>query len=162
LGFGTTPLYNACQHGFVSPENSLAVVQLLLASGADPNKRIDYDSPVTSRLDRGLTALMFAPTADVAQVLLDAGAVVDATDELGVTPLMRAAGTGGIEVVKLLLQQGANPKKKSKNGMTAADFARSKLELFAGHVVGPGGVVDQKVKARVDAYQAVVDLLDGC
>lgn len=161
LGFGTTPLYNACQHGFASPENSLAVVQLLLASGADPNKRIDYDSPISGRLDRGLTALMFAATADVAQALLDAGASVDATDEHGVTPLMRAAGRGGAEVVKLLIQRGANPNAKSKNGTTAADFARSKLEMFSGHVIGRGGLVYQKVKDRVDAYQTVVDLLEG-
>ncbi|MBL9162832.1 MAG: ankyrin repeat domain-containing protein [Planctomycetaceae bacterium] len=161
IGFGTTPLYNACQFGFALPENSLAVVQLLLASGADPNQRIDYDSPISGRLDRGLTALMFAATAHVAQTLLDAGATVDATDEHGVTPLMRAAARGGAEVVKLLIQRGANPKAKSKTRTTAADFARSKLEMFAGHVVGPGGVVDQKVKDRVDAYQAVLDLLES-
>ena len=160
LGFGTTPLYNACQQGFASAENSLAVVRLLLARGADPNKQFDYDSPISGRLDRGLTALMFAATADVAQALLDAGAAVDATDAHGVTPLMHAAGRGGIDVVTLLLQQGANPKAKSKSGTTAADFARSKLEMFSGHAFsGQGGPADQKVKERIEIYQAVVKML---
>jgi ankyrin repeat protein len=139
---------------------SLAVVQLLLASGADPNKQFDHDSPISGRLDRGLTALMFAATPDVAEALLDAGASVDATDEHGVTPLMRAAGRGSAGVVKLLLQRGATPKAKSKNGTTAADFARSKLEMFSGDAfLGQGKPADRKVKERIEIYQAVLTML---
>jgi hypothetical protein len=88
-------------------------------------------------------------------VLLNAGAVVDASDELGVTPLMRAAERGGVDVVKLLLQQSANPKAKSKNGTTAADFARSKLDMFS----GLGDSADQKVKERIEVYQTVLKAL---
>lgn len=43
------------------------------------------------------------------QVLITNGAKADARDSTGVTPLMLAAGLGGVEVVKYLIQCGADP-----------------------------------------------------
>lgn len=41
----------------------------------------------------------------------------------GLSPLMVAAGTGNVEVVKLMLKHGFNPWKKSPDGNTALDMA---------------------------------------
>jgi hypothetical protein len=156
IGRGFTPLYNACFGGSFAPDKSLAAVQLLLDRGADPNKRFDYDSPIDGRLDRGLTALMMAATAEVAKALLDAGAEVNVADGHGVTPLMRAAGSGRVGVVKVLLQSKADAEAKSSDGRSAADFALSKLEFFTENIEG---CVPGKVEERIASYRAVLGLL---
>jgi ankyrin repeat protein len=44
--------------------------------------------------------------------------------ELGGTPLHEAAAGGGVEMVKLLLERGTDPKVRSKPGVTALDLAK--------------------------------------
>jgi len=39
---------------------------------------------------------------------------IDGPDELSLTPLMKASINGHLEIVKLLLKFGANPRKKNK------------------------------------------------
>lgn len=157
IGRGFTPLYNACFGGAFAPDKSFAAVRLLLERGADPNKRFEYDSPIDGRLDRGLTALMVAPTADIAEALLDAGAEVNVADEHGVTPLMRAAGSGRVDVVKLLLSSHADAEVKSGDGRSAADFARSKLEFFTENIKD---CVPGKGEERIAAYREILRLLE--
>jgi len=56
---------------------------------------------------------------DLATVLLDRGASVDARDRLGARPLSRAARSGHLEMVDLLLQRGAPVNARDLNGATA-------------------------------------------
>jgi ankyrin repeat protein len=49
----------------------------------------------------------------VVQLLLGAGAAVDASTADGETPLLYAAGQGHTEVVRLLLGAGADPQPSS-------------------------------------------------
>ena len=157
LGGGFTPLYNACFGGGFTPDRSLAAVRFLLERGADTNQRFEYDSPIDGRLDGGLTILMFAPTADVAMALLDAGAEVNVADGRGVTPLMRAAGSGRVEVVKVLLERNADTDARSADGRTAADFARSKLDFFNQNIE----LFEQgKAEERIHAYREILRLVD--
>lgn len=124
---GWTPLLCAASHG------EPAVVDLLLAAGADPDLAIggqptplalaaaagdgpsidllvragaDLDSPMG-----GTTPLVEAATTDhvdVLEQLLAAGAAVDAPDDEGATALVHAAG-GHPESVAVLLEHGADP-----------------------------------------------------
>jgi ankyrin repeat protein len=92
---GATALMNAV--AFASVETA----RLLLDAGANVN--------ASNRT--GATALMWA-TAEPTKVrlLLDRGAAVNARTKDGTTALVTAARRGNLEVMKLLLARGANPK----------------------------------------------------
>jgi ankyrin repeat protein len=108
------------------------LVAALLAGKADPSV-VSPDSTFTGR--RGplkfgrLTALHAAITGgnpDVVEMLLKAGAAVDAKDVRGMTPLMWAIGTDRVasRTVGVLLAHQANPTLTSSDGETALDWAR--------------------------------------
>ncbi len=106
---------------------NLTSMRLLLDHGADP------DTPVTDKLTKPTAATYFknalhgplhnprAPRAtplmlaviagrpDMAQLLLDRGARVDARDEYGFTALSMAVSLKRPDLVKLLLAHGADP-----------------------------------------------------
>jgi hypothetical protein len=67
-----------------------------------------------------------AAQGDVARAtsLLDQGAVIDARDEAGRTPLMLAVTQGQLEIVRLLLTRGADPNTADNAGHTPLQQAR--------------------------------------
>jgi ankyrin repeat protein len=79
---------------------SLDLIKALLARGANTNARLTKSLPGKSGMDSGDTTL----------------------DE-GATPLMRAARSGDAPVMRLLLEKGADPTVKTKDGNTALLFA---------------------------------------
>ena len=78
----------------------------------------------------GRTALMYASTGanvETVKALLKADANVHLVDKVEqFNPLMWAAAEGQTEVVRLLLDAGADPTKQDVDGETALDFARDK------------------------------------
>jgi ankyrin repeat protein len=93
--YGVTPLSLACQNG------NTAMVEFLLAQGADPN----------TTLRGGETVLMTAARTGKAgsvKALLSRGAIVEAKEKRGQTALMWAAADGHAAVVELLLKAGAD------------------------------------------------------
>lgn len=91
-------------------------VEALLAKGAAVNRP-------------GWTALHYAAAAgdkDIAGLLLKRGAKIDAVSPRAsgsFTPLMMAAREGKEDTALYLLKQGANPKLKNGEGLTAARIA---------------------------------------
>ena len=77
----------------------------------------------------GWTPLHYACTnghLEIAQFLLEKGAVVDALSPNETTPLMMAIRAGNIQLVRLLLDRGADIRIRNQQGFSAIDVA----ELF--------------------------------
>jgi ankyrin repeat protein/beta-lactamase regulating signal transducer with metallopeptidase domain len=111
---GNTTLSLAVSQGLID------VVRALLAKGADPNKK------TSSRFGNSNGALLdllgsgFRREVDVemAMLLIDKGADVNATQQNGKTPLILATEARQIDIVRALLAKGADPNKASNNHAT--------------------------------------------
>jgi ankyrin repeat protein len=106
---GNTPLMYGALYG------NAESVRTLLEHGANPN--------VSN--NEGTTALMWAvDSVEKTRLLLDAGAAIDARTEGGRTALLIAAGRhGSTNVVKLLINRGANAAVIAENRTTALQLA---------------------------------------
>lgn len=99
-----------------SIKGNTEAVKALLARDADVNKT-------------GWTPLHYAASTgnvqqiDIVRLLLENHAYIDAPSPNGTTPLMMAAQYGSMDMVQLLLQEGADPALKNQLGLSAADFA---------------------------------------
>jgi uncharacterized protein len=62
-------------------------------------------------------------SADMVNLLLEHHAYIDAASPNKTTPLMMAAHYGHDSVVKLLLEEGADPLLRNEQGLSAIDFA---------------------------------------
>ena len=101
-----------------------AIAAMLLDAGVEAN----------TRYGNALTALMWAaghsndvPVAEgveTVRLLLARGARIDDADNRGRTPLMIAAERGHAEIVAVLIEAGADPARRDKDGKSAADLAR--------------------------------------
>lgn len=109
---GWTALHLAARQGH------LEVVRVLLRHGADPNVQDNF----------GCTPLwgIQGPNAPaIAAALIDAGAILDFTcGPSESTPLMFAVLGGNIELVRLLLDRGANPFLRNFHAKTAISLSR--------------------------------------
>lgn len=102
LRANTTPLMEAAL------KNHKDIVKLLLQHHAD----------VDSSNDKGLTALSFADDPEIIKLLLEAGAYIDKQNMNGVTALFNAAASGKFEKVKFLLENMAGVDIKNTAGET--------------------------------------------
>lgn len=89
------------------------------------HKRADSAAVADSAL-KPATLQSAVAQGDVTQTaaLLDQGAVIDARDETGRTPLMLAVTQGRLEIVRLLLARGADPNVADNTGNTPLQQAR--------------------------------------
>jgi hypothetical protein len=103
------------------------IVRLLLASGADPNASMNmrHSGPLHYAADGYINGSDWDPERQVQtiELLLEAGAVVNAQDKNGATALHRAVRTRCAAAVRALLQAGGNPTLRNKPGSTAFHLA---------------------------------------
>lgn len=135
---GKTPLLRACSKGNAS------IVKKLLDAGAPVNGT--NGSPALAEavyrghkevvllllnrgaqvnMPRGYSPLLQCHQEDIAKILLDHGADINATnDRGGQTPLHLAAQYGQLSTIKLLLSRGADPTLRTHDGETPLDIAK--------------------------------------
>ena len=89
---------------------NVARVELLLDSGADPNKRSLYNGPLHDAARIG--------SAEITTILIQAGADVELSGFGGVHPLHSAALAGQAKVVSILLANGARVDSQDNTGRT--------------------------------------------
>lgn len=117
---GWTPLmYCAAKRGpmFEKIRFSKSLVEM----GADPNAKNESGAGALA------AACSREGTAELVSCLLSLGAEATAVDMFGFTPLHRAAISGDLEVIALLLAAGADPNARSgfgRNEKTAEEVAR--------------------------------------
>lgn len=108
---GESPLMIAAIRGQLEP------AKRLIQRGAEVNKT-------------GWTPLHYAASraepdsVDMVRLMLQHHAYIDAESPNKSTPLMLASHYGHPDVVRLLLEEGADPSLRNEQGLTAVDFAR--------------------------------------
>jgi len=112
---GFTPLTLAAYFGHKD------IVILLLSRGADPNIAANNQMRVAP-----LHSACAISSYEIAELLLKAGADVNAKQHLGVTPLHSAAHNGQARLAKLLIDCGADVNAKSDSGQSPLAMAREK------------------------------------
>jgi ankyrin repeat protein len=103
----------------------MAVLKYLLELGADPN----LSASNTMRVAPLHSAVAFGDpqiACDMARLLVENGAQVNAVQQGGWTPLHAAADNDQLETAELLLSNGADPDASNDNGLTPLALARRK------------------------------------
>ena len=95
------------------------------SAGVDTKQR-DVGLFTRKMMSTALHDVAATGTARMADLLIKAGADVNAKTEGGYTPLLIAAGRGRTEVVQVLLGAGANIYVRGKSGLSAAYLAEER------------------------------------
>lgn len=94
-------------------------VHMLLDLGADVHQAASNGTKVTA-----LHAAVSSNQPQVVRWLIEAGADVNARQQMDYTPLMGAAANARHDILEMLLAHGADASLKTTDGKTAADLAR--------------------------------------
>ncbi|GFN77518.1 ankyrin [Plakobranchus ocellatus] len=107
---GNTPLTAALYYGECrSSTRCCSIIETLLSAGADPNKPNK----------KGETALHLADDTEISSLLIQAGADLEARNDLGRTPLLVAASSDRTDVIKVLKNYGADMAAVDNKGNSA-------------------------------------------
>jgi ankyrin repeat protein len=144
---GEIPLHLVSRGQYISQENSVGIVQLLLECGVDVNAQEKH----------GWTSLHWAAfkgRVEVAQVLLGHGANAKLETEKGETALNLASlgeydsEENGVSVVQLLLRRGVDVNAQDKDAWTSLHWA-----AFKGRVEVAQVLLDHGANAKLETEE---------
>ncbi len=112
-------------HDIIKNQDYATKQKLQLMQGVLDKKTVD----INEQNDDGKTALNFVTfykgDPAVAELLIEYGANVQTPDRFNQTPLHNAITYDEIEIARMLLEKGADPRFKNDAGLTSIDLARS-------------------------------------
>jgi ankyrin repeat protein len=153
VALGATPLYRAVK------SMDLPVIRLLVEKGADPSMGIT-DNSTPLMLASGLGARPRGGEEDVVEkagradpldaikLFVDAGADVNAVNDLGNTALHYAAQTGASRIVEFLASKGAKLDVQNFQGKTPLDLAKSATAALIRKLMGSPAISTQPSPSR--------------
>jgi ankyrin repeat protein len=113
--------------------NAIDTADLLLQRGADPDIRS------TSFEKTPLFQAAYDGRFEIAWLLVDSGADVNATDDVGNNALREAILGKQSRLVRLLLESGADPNQRNQEGETMAEIATNHGEPEIAQLFDIGG-----------------------
>lgn len=128
-----TPLASCAFNG------SISAVKSLLSAAAEKKIRLGLDAPLQRAAAQG--------HARIIELLVEAGADVNARDALGRTPLMAAALGDHTEALESLLKAGADPTLLDQRNMQAFDHAAAARLNASKKILAPYRGVPAHTKA---------------
>ena len=162
-GRGLAPLSEAILQ---NPPNAISIVQMLLNYGANANEIADncYEC-------RPLHLGARMQHRGVLQLLLDSGALIDAQDDRGFTPLMIAIMENNYQTCRLLLAHGASVGLKDvegnsiftvavlekANSLIAALLLKYDLDIDARNRFGDSAMHLAALRGRPDSAKLLID-----
>ncbi|MFD2368867.1 ankyrin repeat domain-containing protein [Brevibacillus sp. GCM10020057] len=111
--------------------NDPATVESLLKQGANPNTKDDSGEPLLLTTAFGSTDRNKFAFNNIAKILLEYKSNPNATSSQGDSVLYWAAYNGNTELVKMLLEAGADPNGKYRDGSTAIQAAEPFPEIVS-------------------------------
>ena len=139
-----TPLLYACKNGSqpivkmlveagaeVRATHNIGSTSLMIAAAFGHTETVRYlvglpQVDLSHKAEDGYTALLAAvenASADVMEVLIDAGADIEAKCNDGRSPLLKASECGNLQVVKMLVKAGAGVCVTDDKGLTCLSLA---------------------------------------
>ena len=118
--YGLAPLHLAV----CCKDVDLSFIEHLIEKGADVNLKNTSDGW------RGLHYAISCGSDDVARLLIEKGAEVNAIADDGTTPLILAAKNDDVFIAKLLLEKGANLNWRDMKKKSAMSYAKGVLGIF--------------------------------
>lgn len=148
-GDGRTPLYFAAANG------NIRMVVTLLEAAKEKGQTLALDRAFAEAAERG--------HGRVVELLIAAGADLNARDKAGRTPLMRAVASDQPETLGILINAGAKPELVDDHKLDAYDHAVSQKKNLAKSYLGryrtgavavpAAGSTPQAVTTSADAYR---------
>lgn len=130
----------------LNARNALGETALMLASIRGQPQTVKWLLDGGAAVDHpGWTPLIYAASTnqlDIARMLLERGANVNATAENGTTALMMAAREGHLPMVLLLMEKGADINHKTPYGYTALGMAMSRGKQEVAEVLARAGATE--------------------